>query len=288
MHIPIAAYVRSNYRRVVPERYRAKIRRYRENIARLPYNAEYGEGYLGPKGWYLSRAKQTSVDGSGPVPWITYPTRMMLERVLSPDMHVFEYGSGNSSLWWAGKVAKVISIEHDQEFAAKLKVEAPSNLTIVHRGFDAPFLDEDGLLASFLEANFDLPKFGAPQWEDYHGLLCREFAAYALEFTKHESRTFDVVVIDGMARVLCCWVVSRLIKQSGIIVFDNADRWHYNPGFRILANAGFRRIDFYGTGPINAYEWCTSIFARDLERFARNVEIPKHQKSDINSLTQGL
>jgi hypothetical protein len=37
---------------------------------------------------------------------------------------------------------------------------------------------------------------------------------------------------------------------------------------------GFKRIDFYGPGPVNRLEWCTSLFVRDLNVFADNIESP--------------
>jgi hypothetical protein len=46
------------------------------------------------------------------------------------------------------------------------------------------------------------------------------------------------------------------------VVFDNADR--DVKGYEALEADGFARIDFRGLGPINSYEWCTSIFVREL------------------------
>jgi hypothetical protein len=86
-----------------------------------------------------------------------------------------------------------------------------------------------------------------------------------LEIIKYPPNYFDVVVIDGQARVLSAWLAAKFVKPNGIIVFDNSDREFYSPGFELLANDGYKRIDFYGTGPINMYEWCTSIFFKGTE-----------------------
>ena len=60
--------------------------------------------YLREKGWYESTKSRRSTDANGnPVPWITYPCRAMLERVVRPSDSVFEFGSGYSSLWWAAR-----------------------------------------------------------------------------------------------------------------------------------------------------------------------------------------
>ena len=40
-----------------------------------------------------------------------------LESQITKDMRVFEYGSGASTVWFAGLVKEVKSVEHDQEWA---------------------------------------------------------------------------------------------------------------------------------------------------------------------------
>ena len=81
-----------------------------------------------------------------------------------------------------------------------------------------------------------------------------------------------MVVVDGMARCLTAILAPRCVKPGGCILFDNSDRWQYNWAYSFLREAGFHRLDFYGPGPVNKIEWCTSIFTRDLAPFAANVE----------------
>jgi predicted O-methyltransferase YrrM len=46
-------------------------------------------------------------------------------------MRVFEYGAGMSSLWYAARVAEVVSVEHDPEWAAEVRRDLPSNCTLL-------------------------------------------------------------------------------------------------------------------------------------------------------------
>ena len=39
--------------------------------------------------------------------------------------------------------------------------------------------------------------------------------------------------------------------------------------------AGFRRIDYYGPGPVNRQEWCTSLFVKSLDVFADSIDSPQ-------------
>lgn len=47
-----------------------------------------------------------------------------------------------------------------------------------------------------------------------------------------------------------------------MIIWDNSDRERYAVGFDFLKEREFRRVDFWGVGPINHQEWCTTIFYR--------------------------
>jgi hypothetical protein len=83
-----------------------------------------------------------------------------------------------------------------------------------------------------------------------------------LQTVQSVGQKFDVIVIDGAARNACAGFVSELITESGVVIWDNSDREEYAPGFDVLLKQGFKRVDFIGMGPINIYEWSTSIFYR--------------------------
>jgi precorrin-6B methylase 2 len=89
-------------------------------------------GYLVDEGWYRSFRSQCSVDRNGdPVPWYTYPCRAFLESRLTRTMRVFEYGAGMSSLWFAGRVGEITSVEHDETWAELVRQRAPANSRVV-------------------------------------------------------------------------------------------------------------------------------------------------------------
>lgn len=78
-----------------------------------------GEDYLVSTGWLRSAQAKEAIDADGePVPWITYPAIEMLKRLVRPDWRVFEYGCGNSTLWWRKRCVTVESVEHDAGYAA--------------------------------------------------------------------------------------------------------------------------------------------------------------------------
>lgn len=233
----------------------------------------FGDGYLSEMGWFDGARSRTSVGNEGrPVPWVTFPAFRVLDQIVRPDHKVFEYGSGGSSLWWSSKASLVASVEHNPEWASNVSARAPDNLIVtLRRKDDSTPPEAQSLVDAFLSANPDLPNSG----DITNGMNCADFGAYAVEPVKYGKGFFDIFMIDGMARSLCAYIAADLIADKGIIVFDNADRPQYNPGFAELGRRGWKRIDFYGPGPVNYIEWCTSIFCRDLDWLPSNVTLPR-------------
>src|SRR5882724_5296346 len=46
-------------------------------------------------------------------PWLSFAATRFLERQLKPAGRVFEWGSGNSTIFFAERVAEVVSVEYD-------------------------------------------------------------------------------------------------------------------------------------------------------------------------------
>ena len=183
-------------------------------------------GPLKEDGWIRSLAEGVPVDAEGrPLPWINYPAIDFLARHVKPDMSLFEYGCGHSTLWWATRVREVIACDHDQEWVERIRPRAPNNVALRHVALE------------------------------YGGDYCRVVAGY--------PGRFDIVVIDGRDRVNCARHAVTGLKPEGIIVWDNTDREEYRPGFEALAAAGFRRVEFTGMAPTLNERLETSIFYRD-------------------------
>lgn len=181
--------------------------------------------YIEAKGWLRSLDERASIDKEGnPIPWITYPSITFLEQHLKPTMRVFEYGSGNSTKWWSQQVKSVVACEHDKTWYDLLKADLPENTEYI-----------------FCELEYD-------------GAYCRTAQTY--------PNQFDLLVIDGRDRVNCARNCLPALKPDGVILWDNSDRDYYQEGYDFLTRNGFKRIDFWGIGPINHFEWSTSVFYR--------------------------
>jgi hypothetical protein len=73
-------------------------------------------------GQWITIRDWSSVDKNGaPIPWYTYPTTEFLSHLNLSSFKVFEYGSGNSTLWWAARSKQVTSVEDDELWYKKIK-----------------------------------------------------------------------------------------------------------------------------------------------------------------------
>lgn len=123
-------------------------------------------------------------DGAGrEIPWFTYPAIEYLEQLDFRSRSVFEFGAGNSSLYWSRRAARVVSVEHDRGWYERLRPRLPAS-------------------------------------HELH--LIAEPAAYARELTRRAER-FDVIVVDGIERRACCAAAVAHLAPGGLIILDNSD-----------------------------------------------------------------
>jgi hypothetical protein len=194
---------------------------------RLPPLKYWGlrRGYLAKSGWVKSGWAHAPVTANGePLPWYTYASIEFISDRVRPDMRVFEYGSGQSTRWWAGQVARVDAVEDDPGWMANVSASLPPNVDL----------------------RFARPADG-------------EYARSVLE----RGARFDIVVIDGSDRNRCAEVCLEALADDGVVIWDNTEEPNvFGPGLETLRAAGFRRIDFHGLGPLNMDSWCTSVLYR--------------------------
>lgn len=181
------------------------------------------DGYLEELGWFDSFQRSMAIDRQqGAIPWLTYPAIAFIEPRLHNDMRLFEFGSGNSTIWWARHVGEVVSCEHNPAWHEQMAPRLPPNVNYLYVELDNGYS----------------------------------------EAIRRYREEFDVLVVDGRERVQCIRNSLGALKSGGVVIWDNSEREKYRPGFEFLRDAGFRRIDFWGMGPIYAVLWCTTVFYR--------------------------
>jgi len=165
------------------------------------------------------------------VPWWTYDAIEEVDRFLRerPGARVFEYGSGASTVWLAKRAGCVVSVEHDLHWGAVvkglLKDHGNAELRLVERDAER---DPDPLYGS--------TKAGHKQFS------YRKYAA-AIDA---ETEPFDLIVVDGRARVACFTHGLRRLRPGGVIVFDNSHRSSYREA---IQSSAARKEVYKGLAP---------------------------------------
>lgn len=79
-----------------------------------------------------SLSEQQSVDADGrPLPMFSYPAIEYLGQLDLRGRAVFEYGSGDSTLYWCARAGRVVTVEHDQAWFDRLASRKPPALELL-------------------------------------------------------------------------------------------------------------------------------------------------------------
>jgi hypothetical protein len=171
---------------------------------------------------YDSMKRLSCIDRNGdPIPWYTYPAIEYLMNLDFSDRTVFEYGSGNSSLWWSKRCASIVSVEDNAEWFERIRSRAPSNMTY-------HFVTDRHTYVSRPE----MQKADVAIIDGEHRAAC---ASYFISGHR-EGRT-----------------------TASLLLFDNSD-WFPKAVRRLRENLDWLQVDFSGFGPINNYTSTTTLF----------------------------
>jgi hypothetical protein len=119
----------------------------------------------------------------------------VIEKLLSPEMTMMEFGSGGSTQWLSARVKAVHSIEHCKEWACRVRAVLPSNASLYERKPEFP----------------------------HHG--CEP--AKPGQFTKYVETPdslgvmFDACLVDGRARIDCAIAAAKWLKPGGWLFFHD-------------------------------------------------------------------
>jgi len=142
-----------------------------------------------------------------------------------------EYGSGNSTLFLAGHLKHLVSIEHDQTWYSEVRKNlAALKLSNVDYQLIAPALAGTIPYSIHNEYGLDENEFSVRS----------EFSAYFSYVRQFPDNHFDFIMIDGRARIECALNAIPKLKRGGIFVLDNSDRKRYTTIFKVLA--GWKKV----------------------------------------------
>jgi len=135
-------------------------------------------------GQLRSALSGVSVDRKGSaLPWISYPAIDYLSQLDLSNKDVFEFGAGNSTLYWAERTKRVVSVERDGGWYKKLITKLPANVSLIHATQDQEFVNTLG----------------------------------------KQKQKFDIILVDNILRYECVVEAAQHLNIGGMIILDNSE-----------------------------------------------------------------
>jgi len=161
------------------------------------------------------------VDREGnPLPWFSYPAIEQLKAWDLSSYTLFEYGAGNSTLFFSNRCRRLTSVESLRSWYEELRASALPNTTLYY---------------------------------------CDTKDSY-VQSIHRENLHYDIIILDAKPefRSHCIENAFSRLKDSGVIILDDSSR--YENAARYFETVGLTRIDYTGIAPFEFYAQTTSFF----------------------------
>ena len=156
-------------------------------------------------------------------PWLTPASIMILDRCLDPTWTGIEFGSGRSTRFFACRLKKLVSIEHNPEWydivSTQLQQEGVKNAECILIPGIPP--EPKKVKAKRNKQEFDC--------DNIH------YLPYYEKLNEVDDQSLDFILIDGRARVECSKRAIPKLKSKGIFVLDNSERERYKVVHEMLS-----------------------------------------------------
>ncbi len=162
-------------------------------------------------------------------PWTTPGSILIFRKLLHREMIALEYGSGRSTIFFAKRTKKLVSVEHDKKWYSlvklKLKELKIDNVDYKFIGKFDPVINTDASADPSGFLKYEKPSDFKPRYE-FHN-----YYEFVYQFP---DKHFDFVLIDGRARIECLVNAIDKLKPNGMLVLDNSNRARYRFADKIL------------------------------------------------------
>jgi hypothetical protein len=159
------------------------------------------------------------------LPWYNLKLINFLDQILTSNLDIFEYGGGNSTLYYAKKVRSVSTVESKKEWL-DFVINNKNNLQNIEIKMPSEIKYFDQMINKFL------------------------------------LKTFDIIVIDSRDRSKCLIQATKYIKKNGLIILDNSERVNLINAKREMIKIGFNEKLFCGFRNDGVFS-ISSIFSKD-------------------------
>ena len=186
---------------------------------------------LHKKSWINSARNGFTVDENNlPIPWYTFDAIEFLKNNLNKNHFIFEFGCGASTLFFASKVQKIISLESNRRwFEIITAILKNSGDFLLEKNF-------------FANANCEI-------FLNEQALDCDDYQHFAKDYSQKNNLKFDFLIVDSLKRFECVKNSYTSIKNDGYLILDDSERPNYRKIFDFLQQNNFSAQDFIGIAP---------------------------------------
>lgn len=193
-----------------------------------------------PRWMYGHRQKASSIEDK--LPWISFSAIAFFKKILTNDMKIFEYGSGGSTLFFAGRAARVFSVEHDRSWYNNVQQAVHrcgyNNSRVMLAAAEKPS-------GAFNDDPSD-PSGYASSDDNFKGM---SFENYVKKIDEFDDGYFDIVIVDGRSRPACAKRAMKKVKTGGYLVIDNSERDTYKKASDLFNSPDWQLRLFSGPSP---------------------------------------
>lgn len=187
-------------------------------------------------GQFKSIINKAAIDRFGnPIPWYCYPAIEFLDQFDFSKTKILEFGSGNSTIWWAKKCKEITSIEHDEKYFKYIGDKNIKNLNLRLFKEKINYINQKELTNSsiiIIDGNF------------------------------REETMLNVIKNS-----------SKIKKNNIMVIIDNA-HWYSDIIKEMQKKFNYMQIDFFGFCPsVNFTNGTTILINKSKKFFNRNKKI---------------
>lgn len=175
-------------------------------------------------------------------PWMTYTAIEFLRQKVRPDMSVFEWGSGGSTLFFASRVANLVTVEHERLWAERVQ-------EVMSAGHPASWRMEMIEAEPRPSGVTDDPADPCSYASAVAPWVGQSFESYVKTVDEYPDSGFDWVIVDGRSRPSCMMHGIPKVKPGGYLILDDAARERYGWVYREMARLGWDCFSFAGPVP---------------------------------------
>ena len=143
-------------------------------------------------------------------PWLVPRAIWMLQNLLQTTDEAFEWGSGKSTIWFAERIGKLVSIEHDPAWYQKTSMQLRQK-SLINK-------------VDYRLLPVKTAKTPSAQQMDVFG-RSRSNRHYADVVEDFPDEHFDFALVDGKIRHICVDKVLPKLRRGGLLILDNSERY---------------------------------------------------------------